>query len=171
MRISFNLKNCLKIKTGFTLLELLLVILILAALITVSVPTLAKTAQNFHFRSRTKKLELLFKYLKQISIMEGRIYKFTLDKTQNRYEIEAENKKDVGGDFAKMYGSILRPKNLTEDLIFKWEKLDQEKSEIVFYPNGHLTYNEFYISDNKNNLAKITTTLSGEIKLDFCHEN
>ncbi len=154
-------------RTGFTFIELLCVIIILSFLISVSVPTLAKTARSFYFRNQAKKFEALLKYLKKISVLEERAYKLTLDFPKNSYEILRLDKSDQPYKFKKMSDSILHGRTLSSKIFLKSDTADLNKKEIIFQPDGNITHSEFYIQNLKNQRAKLTTTLSGEIYLEF----
>ncbi|MCP4649911.1 MAG: prepilin-type N-terminal cleavage/methylation domain-containing protein [PVC group bacterium] len=153
---------------GFTLIELLSVILLLVVLITLSVPTMAKTARSFYFRNKVKTITALLEYVRKTSIVEERTYKFIIDSETNSYEIKYEDLTLLYDDkFKAVNNSIMRSQTLPEGFNLKTSESEEETEEILFTSEGGITHIELYIHDQKNHLAKITTTVSGEISAEF----
>ncbi|RKY35069.1 MAG: hypothetical protein DRP78_05825, partial [Candidatus Omnitrophota bacterium] len=103
---------------AFTLIELLTVIIIISVLMFLSVPRLSTTAHSFYFRNKAKRLEVLFRYLKQVSMLENRIYKFRLNQKKDKYEVYHQDETEYSG-YNKKIESILKQEKLDEKFNFK----------------------------------------------------
>jgi len=160
-------KRLRRTKNGFTLIELLCVIAIISILITISVPTLTKTARNFYFRNKTKQIEALLHFLKKKAVIENRAYKFSIDFSENSYAVYTKKDESYSGQFEKKHDSLTGPRRLSSGLFFKTESMTKQTEDIVFYERGNITPSQFYIHDNKRHTAKLTTTSSGQILLEF----
>ena len=153
---------------GFTLIELLCVIVIISVLFALSVPILTNTARNFYFRNKTKQIEALLKFVKKTSIMEEKIYKITLNYEDSAYRVWLKSPGEPP-DFLLKNDSILGPKKLPAGFFFKKESAgrDKETEEIIFNPSGTLSASAFLLVDEKGHEARFSTTLSGEIFVEF----
>lgn len=155
--------------TGFTLIELLCVIIIISMLITISVPTINKTAQGFFFKNKAKEIESLLKFIKESAIIEQRSYKFQINFVKNYYTVFSKDSSAVEEKFSQRQDSLLGKKFLRGGLFFESENKAVETAELLFEPSGSITFYEFYIYDKKHK-AKYTTNASGQIILDFYDE-
>ena len=153
-------------KQGFTLIELLSVILIISVLISISIPIVSRTARNFYFRNQAKKIETLLKYIKQRTILEQRAYKLLINSQENKFHLAVQNLNGAD-EFIPKTESLLKNINAANNIFINFPAADRIVQEIVFFPDGRLTNNEFYLKDDKNNRAKLTTVVSGEIWLEF----
>lgn len=153
--------------TGFTLLELLIVIILISSIIALSIPTIAKTAKNFYFRTKAKQIEALFNYLQKKAVMEERSYKCVFDFSGNSYTVLAENKQSKDVQFFKKEESFYNCAQPSKEIFLKADGVNNETEEVVFLPDGSITAIELQLTDNKKQTAKITTTLSGQINLEF----
>ncbi|MDD5747046.1 MAG: prepilin-type N-terminal cleavage/methylation domain-containing protein [Candidatus Omnitrophica bacterium] len=152
--------------SGFTLIELLSVVVILAMLIAAAVPVLNKTSRNFYFRNRVKQIEMLFGTLQKTAVMEERAYKLTIDFTQNRLSVwNAQDKPEEG--FRLSRDVLLNAVRLGQGIAMSAATGDTSNGTIFFAPDGTITPSALSITDNRNNSARLSTTLSGEIDLEF----
>ncbi|MBU4305571.1 MAG: prepilin-type N-terminal cleavage/methylation domain-containing protein [Candidatus Omnitrophica bacterium] len=151
---------------AFTLIELLSVIVIISVLFALSVPVLTNTARNFYFKNKVKQIEALLKFVKKISIMEEKIYKITLNYEDNSYRVWLKSQGEPA-DFLLKSDSILGPRQLAAGFFLKKESIDKEMEEIIFNPAGTLSAAAFLLVDEKGHEARFSTTLSGEICVEF----
>lgn len=66
-------------KTGFSLLELLTVLLILGIFAAVAIPATGRLLQNIHFRQQTRKIMSTLRYARLMSISKGEAVHLSLD--------------------------------------------------------------------------------------------
>jgi type II secretion system protein H len=85
MGVMRNLK-AIKGKQGFTLLELLVVIVIIAVMAGILIPSLGNTGRNAS--STVERMVLLLNMAQQESIMTSRVWQLVFDAGENRYRFQ-----------------------------------------------------------------------------------
>lgn len=109
-------------RKSFTLIEFLLVIVITGILITVSLPNLRKSFDDFRLNDFSGELQLFMMYLKDRSIVEGKTVALNIDNENQRL-------------WAQFKGETrsLRILNLPQGLF-----LNSAQKQIFFYPDGQI---------------------------------
>jgi len=151
---------------GFTLIELLCVIVIIAVFFSMSIPKLSKTAGNFYLRSKAAKIRALCELIKRTAITENKTYKLLIDYSNNSYSV-LQNSIDAIDEFSPASDSLLRKHTLPESLSFFSPEIQTGIHEIIFSQSGSISSAAFFITNNKDTPAKLSTTLSGEIILEY----
>ncbi len=153
-------------KRGFTLIELLCVIVILALFFSLSIPSLSKTAGTFYLRNKALELRAMCQLLKRTSIFEKKNYKLVIEFSQNSYSV-LRSSEESPDEFFIVKESMFSKHRLPKGMSFFSPSYAGDRQEIIFYQTGAISSSEFMIRDEKNNAAKISTTLSGEILLEY----
>ncbi|KPK98752.1 MAG: hypothetical protein AMJ95_02585 [Omnitrophica WOR_2 bacterium SM23_72] len=109
-------------RKSFTLIEFLLVIIITAILITVSLPHLRNSFDDFRLNNFSAELQLFMTYLKDRSIVEGRVLALTIDNENQKLWAQFKDEKGV-----------LRSLSLPQGLF-----LDSTQKQVFFYPDGQI---------------------------------
>lgn len=151
---------------GFTLIELLCVIVIICVFFSLSIPMLSKTAGNFYLRNKASQLKAMCELLKRTSISENKTYKLVIDFSQNSYSV-LRSSDDSPNEFFLAKDSLLRPRTLPKSMTFFAPANHLGKQEIIFKQTGTISSAEFFIKNKKGNTARLSTTLSGEILLEY----
>ncbi|MFH1094282.1 MAG: hypothetical protein V1739_09075 [Candidatus Omnitrophota bacterium] len=105
-------------------------------------------------------------FLKRTSISENKTYKLVIDFAQNSYSVLQSSHKNPD-EFLTAKDSLLRTRTLPKSMSFFSPANTTEKQEIVFKQTGAVSSAEFFITNNKDTTAKLSTTLSGEILLEY----
>ena len=150
---------------GFTLIELLIVVVIISMLITAAIPVISKTSGNFYFRNKAKQVEMLFGALQKTAIMEAAAYKLLINFTENKLTVWVAGEK--GENFIQKQDALLNGIRLGQEIALSTAPGDSSNGDIIFSPDGTITSAALYIKDTHNNTARLSTTLSGEINLEF----
>lgn len=135
---------------AITLIELALVILVIGILIGVALPSFRKTFNQLQLNSFSRELQVLMDYLRQRSIIEGKIIYLNIDSDNRQYWTkirDAENR--------------LKTYRLPEGVT-----LESEKKQVAFYPDGNIDKTTIIIlgPDNKN-ITLTTIGVFGGVKL------
>ncbi|KPK97217.1 MAG: hypothetical protein AMJ95_10180 [Omnitrophica WOR_2 bacterium SM23_72] len=107
---------------SFTLIEFLLVIIITAVLITVSLPHLRNSFDEFRLNNFSSELQLFMTYLKDRSIVEGKVVALTVDNENQKLWAKFKDDKRT-----------LRSLSLAQGLF-----LDSTQKQVFFYPDGQI---------------------------------
>ena len=123
--------------TGFTLIELVLVILLVSVIAALSTPLFRRTFSDLELKGASFTMAKLINYARQTAIIEKANYKLNLDFAEGKFWItkrdsaagEAEYK-GIGSRYGKVFSLPGGVRFADADGNFN------EKSEIVFYPDG-----------------------------------
>jgi len=115
-------------ESGFSLLELLLVLLILGVFAAVSTPAISRLLNTINIRSRTQEIASTLRYARLMSISSGQIVHVALD--------------TIDGLVFRLSGGVEEEKiiNLDED-----DHLTMEPDAITFYPDGEASAAELTV--------------------------
>ena len=119
--------------TGFTLIELTLVTLLVLIIAGLSTPLFKKTLSDLSARNTSFSICKLINYAQEMAVLERKNYKISFDFKKGKYQLleiaaSAAKKpvyKRAAGRFGKLFGL---PQGL---------KLSGDRNGVVFYPDGH----------------------------------
>ncbi|MFH1753706.1 MAG: hypothetical protein ABH875_05935 [Candidatus Omnitrophota bacterium] len=116
---------------GFTLIELILLTIIIAALVAVSTPQFRSTFATLKLKESSYNLAKLINFVQERAIVEGVQYKLMLDTSEGRYYF-------LRFDDTKGEGAFVRPEDRLGKIFTlpKGMALKSDKNEIHFYPDG-----------------------------------
>ncbi|MFH1848372.1 MAG: prepilin-type N-terminal cleavage/methylation domain-containing protein [Candidatus Omnitrophota bacterium] len=163
MRIG-KLKN-----KGFSLVELLLVAAILAALVGISIPNFKKTYERLKLRNTADNISRFINFAQQRAILEENIFKVMFDYDAKSYwlmEASQPGQKDVLGggtvEFTRAGGRLGKKMRIPQDL-----SMDGDKEEVIFYPDGNSGRARVELSNQKGAAIIITSTgIMGNVDIE-----
>jgi general secretion pathway protein H len=119
---------------GFSLLELVIVLLIISLLALLVTPRLTKTISHMEVKSAAKKISAILRYCRSDAINKNRIVQVNFDTESNLISVMSA---DEGEENPIMRNSYLLPK------VIRMEKIEAGKTilenalpSFEFYPNG-----------------------------------
>ena len=118
-----NKRKCVWSRRGFSLLELLTVLIILGIFAAVSTPAISRILTNITVRNKTQNVVAVLRYARLMSISKGTEVRLAL----NTFE--------EGGAF-QLSGGVQESRNLN---LGEEESLTMEPQEITFSPESHAT--------------------------------
>lgn len=133
-------------RPGFTLLELILVILIMAVLLGLSTPEFRKTFNNMQFSRSCSDLSAVLNYARQRAIFTRTEYQVRLDLTEAKFWIEYKGKSD------RVYSL---PKGIV---------INSDKDRLTFYPDGRADSVTITISNDAKSRTFTTEGTRGHVK-------
>lgn len=135
-------------RRGFTFIELILVVLILAALVGISVPRFKKTFDNLQLNNFASELQGQLAYWQERAIVEKKPITLKIDSEKKEYSLYI-----TGAEAALKSYTV--PSGIT---------LQAEPAEITFYPDGSIKHGDAgktNISLSNPGEEKITLTTEG----------
>lgn len=137
-----------KRSSGFTLIEILLVVLILAVIVAAAIPRFEGTFKQMQARSCAQKIYQLALFAKERAILENSDYKLKYDSDKNKIYIL----KKVGDQFKPLESRLGKSIQLRQSITLKWNR---SSKEILFTPNGESDKVEIHLNLNNNRLFTI----------------
>ncbi|MFC1593928.1 prepilin-type N-terminal cleavage/methylation domain-containing protein [Candidatus Omnitrophota bacterium] len=119
-------------KNGFTLVELLVVIVILAIIIAVAFPNFRNTFSRLSLRSAASDCAFMIRHTRSRAVMERARYALNFDIQEKQYWITKETVSS-SGIFKKIEGQLGKRVVLPTQIT-----LESEKERIIFYPDGSI---------------------------------
>jgi type II secretory pathway pseudopilin PulG len=133
-----------RVQGGFTLIELGLVLLIIAVVVTLIVPRF-RDQSHAELIAHTRKLAAVFRFLQQEAILNGRVYRLTFDLDQQRYFVTSADASEEAADFQNESGvlskNVALPASLQiadVDVPMISGKLFEGIAFTQFYPDGYV---------------------------------
>lgn len=141
---------------GFTLLELVIVIIILGIILSLNLPQLKNTIEDLRFREFSQRLYTYMSFLRGRAVLEEKVYVLKIDPQKGISATLKTNKSSEAGPLREPLLQFLKlPRSLNI----------QPQQEIFFYPDGRIRGEELIIlKDRKEARISIEAEL-GRIKL------
>ena len=150
---------------GFTLLELILVVSILALAATVIVPNLG-ALESRNFNAQIRQVNNLLNYARRLAVVNGQPSTATIS-----VDPEAVAQPDSQIDFAnqagewRSEGASIRFRDSTD------QEIDIEGSlDIIFYPEGGSTGGTLLISNQNQRVSIDINPITGRISTDYADQ-
>lgn len=135
---------------GLTFIEILFVIIIIAVLAGVSLPSLRKAFDNLQLNNVSQDLQAFMNYLRERAVIEGKVIYFNIDNENKECWAQI---KDAPGR--------LRTLSLPYDI-----GIETDQKQILFYPDGRIDNVTIkLIQPNNQNVILTTKGVYGRVKL------
>ncbi|MBI4436824.1 MAG: GspH/FimT family pseudopilin [Candidatus Omnitrophica bacterium] len=121
----------MKSLTGFTFIEIMMVIVILAIFVSLTTPRFRTTYLDLELSNHARRLAKLLNYAQERAVIEGKTYRLQVDLIEKRYWLTTESAVEEEGKFERLAGRYGRTTQLPFGI-----SLEFEKEEIFFYPDG-----------------------------------
>lgn len=145
---------------GFTFLEIIIVVLILAALIGLSVPRFKNTFLDLQFRQSCSDFVSTLNYARQSAILNRAEYIIRLNADEAVYWVERSVEKDGAPAFEKAPGRFGKANVLPKSV-----SIACEKDSITFYPDGSADVVTVTFSNAIKKISISTEGSSSDVKI------
>lgn len=136
--------------TGFTLIEILFVVIILSILIGFSIPQLKNTYKNLELNSFAREMQSYMNYLSEQAVVTQEAISLSIDKDNKKYWATLMDEKNV-----------LKTVTIPDGI-----KLEISQKEILFYPDGSIDEVTIKLSNSLNQYVNLTTKgVFGSVKI------
>lgn len=169
LQISMNLKKINKKKNilgskGFTLIEIIIVLVLLAIVAAIALPTFQRLVVNSPLKTAARDLMAEFALGKERAIAESRQYRIILDVDNGSYDIQ--QCQNTGSTCSSW--SSLQVKNLNRyanDITF--DSGSTTVNSYVFQTRGTVTNGTIVLRNNRNSTATIRINIAGRTNVQF----
>jgi general secretion pathway protein H len=161
-------------RKGFTLLELLVVLVIIGAMVSMVAPRMTGTLSNLNAKTTARKIAASLRYARSIAASEKAVYRAQFDLVSRQFLIE---KLEGSSTRIKFMGEprddaqILHSHRFQEELFFTFGEDPTKKSEmnvfsILFYPSGGSSGGDIIIGDAQGEGYRIRVDfITGSVRL------
>ncbi len=130
-------------RSGFTLIELTLVTVIILALVGLSAPLFRKTFSDLTAKDTTFNISKLISYAQERAVIDRKNFKIIFNFTSGYYQLSESQASDGRILYKQIKGRFGKAFHLPQGLSFKDKdsenaraRKEEYKKEIVFYPDG-----------------------------------
>lgn len=150
---------------GFSLMELLTVILILSIMVGISVPRFSRTFNHLQVQVFAHDVAKLLTYASRRAIARGEMVSFHYDRETKRYWLARKHGDSREGESVKIASKLNRISMVPETLSVK-----SSAREVTFYPDGRADPFEMVIVDKSTDGYRLVTDIwTGRAKLHEIH--
>jgi prepilin-type N-terminal cleavage/methylation domain-containing protein len=152
-------------QAGFTLLELLIVILIMAVVVGFSVPRFSRTFSNLQLQVFAYNVAKLLTYASKRAVARGEVLRIHFDVEGRRYWLAQAQEASPEGKSERVASKFGRMSSVPKAI-----SLDPSARAVTFYPDGRADRFEMLIFDNRQDGYRLVTDVwTGRVKLLETH--
>jgi len=157
---------------GFTLLELTLVLIIMAAVFALVIPRLRDPGRT-ELEAQSHHLVLTFRLLRSEAVLNGAAYRLNYDLDQQRYWVTPGDASVDLAQFARDIGALARGKRLERPLAILdvvlptlAGKVAQGQIYTVFYPDGSIDPTVIHLANGRDAYTLWLNPMNGHLSMD-----
>lgn len=159
----------MKRNKGFTLLEVILVLILLSLATYLVVPSLVRLAKAIELKGTAQKIAGILRYYRLTAIQKGQVYQIIIDQKQRELIVRAlQSEKKEGLDFTwveKIKYKIPESLNLKEEI--NPSEYSAELPAIEFYPTGQANGGQIMLADPEQKGYRIKVSfLTGLVEVE-----
>jgi general secretion pathway protein H len=142
---------------GFTLIELIIVLIVLAAVLTITFPRMEGFFSGGYLKSTSRRLVGTIRYLHDRAATTGKRLCLCYDLDENEYWIEEENEE---GEFEELKTVLGRKEALPAgieflDIITPEGKINSGQTLTLFFPQGYVTKSIIHLQNEKEEVQTL----------------
>jgi len=155
-------------RTGFTLIELIIVLFVIGIASGLVGIAISRSSGNFELKNFTKDLSTVLRYARNQAVTEKKIYCFFIDNNERMYRLYAEKGKDgdedAGGDNSEKFVQVLH-KPIPEEMEMTIRGRDPDSSFIEFYSVGNSSGGVVEVINQKGAVYSVTINrITGKVE-------
>jgi len=149
-------------KDGFTLIEVLLVMLIVGLITAVAVPSMREMFSDVGIESAARDIATTLRYAHERAILDGKRYRMRLDLDADTYWLEAQEKRGKAADrLVAVEDNLIQKKVMPTDVgierVAATVKRRRKGEEYIeFHPDGTSESGSIYISEKRGRSFLVT---------------
>lgn len=154
-----------RLQAGFTFLELLVVVLIVALVVGVSAPRFRRTFRHLQLQLFASDVAKVLTYASKRAVARGEMLRIHFDVEGRRYWLVAAQSASPEREFKRVAGKFGRSSSVPGAIY-----LDPSAGAVTFYPDGRADPFEMIIFDNSRERYRLVTDVwTGRVKLLESH--
>ncbi len=159
---SLSVENKKKMVFGFTLVEVILVIMLFAIIAGLTLPNFSRTYSNILVKQTTQDLAYLMRYAQSRAMNKNVKIRLVLDVGKNSYWLEEENTDGQAdeGSYKKVNGNLGRVVKMPGDI-----NIESEKSDVIFNSDGSIDKMRIIVCREDNCYTVSSKEIRGQINV------
>jgi prepilin-type N-terminal cleavage/methylation domain-containing protein len=154
-------------RKGFTLVEIIITMVILAIVSTIAVTTFTRYRKNINLRSAARDIADDFAYLKQKAVAESVHYKIVFSAENNNYKI-LKGGSVATAEYDEAAAIVKSPGAFSSDIVISTNPAPTyTHSQVVFQPRGTTAAGTIILANAIGSTARIVSNLAGKVHVSF----
>jgi prepilin-type N-terminal cleavage/methylation domain-containing protein len=158
-----------KAAKGFSAIELVIVLTILAVAVTFAAPALSKYRHNTNLKEAARDLAADIAMIKQRAVAESIRYRIVFDEGANNYTFQIEQPLDSGNYvvLSPAADNVKSPASIGANITLSNPSFSFGNPFITFQQRGTISAGSVTLTNKVLSTATITTTLMGKVNVTF----
>ncbi len=148
------------IPRGFSLIELILVVLLLSVIAGLAVPNFKQSFSNLKLNQTAKDLSYVMRYAQSRAVSKGIVIRLEFTSEMDRYHLTQLSSKGSLGEYERFKGRMGREFEIS-DLI----KIDFMEGNVTFFPDGTIEKKEINVCKEDRCLLISTKVQRGYVNV------
>jgi prepilin-type N-terminal cleavage/methylation domain-containing protein len=149
---------------GFTLIEIILVVIILTVVTGLTVPNFSKTYKKFLLKTATDEIAFIMRYAQSRAVTKNRQVRFEFDPEFQKYwltqEVLSDDENTENKNFERFTG-----KNGGNYEVYRDCKVEVDDNKVDFFSDGTIEKKHIYVCNDKNCYTISTKEQRGYIQV------
>jgi prepilin-type N-terminal cleavage/methylation domain-containing protein len=159
----------IKARKGFSVLEVMIVLAILAVAVTMATPSFNKYRHNTNLREAAQDLISDINLMKERAVAESIQYRIVFDEGGNSYKFQVEQPLNSGlyVDVVPLAANTKSPGNIGANITISNPSFTGGVPWITFQPRGTISAGSLILTNKVSSTATITTRITGKAYVTF----
>jgi type II secretion system protein H len=155
-------------REGFSLVEMIIVIAILAVVSAIVVPSFTRYRKNINLKNAARAIAADYAYLKQLAVAECVHYKIELSVENNHYKIIKGGSNGVSTEYDETTAMVKNISDFSSDIVISANPSPTyPHSQVIFQPRGTTSAGTIVLANDVGSIAKIVSNLMGRVRISF----